>query len=350
MAHAVLLLPLLLLQGDSPRRGDWKPRDVPPGWHVLETPSYQIQSQIARETTKRIGEHLEGMMATYRRLLPFRKSARPFTVKIFANREGYLAYGASSRSLAYYSEGERELVAYDTGLVGGAITRPKEETAEESRVRLGSEEPPEDAPAHRKEAWPLLQELRAKLAMDLLGVLSHEGWHQYFHHFIVSKVDFPSWLDEGLGDFFSEASPGLATGEDLRGVPTAPVRVAWVRIALLEGRTAAFDEILRFRQRDYYRDGQAYYAQGWSMTHFLLTHADEKVRAIVPTLLRTFKDTHHMDRSTERAFRGHDVRKLGEDWKAYVARLEIGEPEVRDLVERIEAIVMRHLAGDGAGR
>jgi hypothetical protein len=337
-----LLLVPLLVQGSDVKRGDWKPRDVPPGWHLLETASYQIQSQIGSAATKRTADHLEGMMATYRRLLPFKKEARRFTVKIFANRANYLDYGAPRSSLAYYSEGEREVVAFDTGLVGGVRTRPAEETAAESRARLGSDEPPADAPEPRKEAWPLLQELLAKLAMDLLGVLSHEGWHQYFHHFIVSKVDFPSWLDEGLGDFFSEASPGLASGEDLRSVRPAPVRVAWIRIALLEGRTAPFQEIVRFRQSDYYRDTQAFYAQGWSMTHFLLTHADPKVRAIVPTLIHAFKDTHHMDRSTDRAFRGHDVSRLAREWERTVAALEIPDPEIRDLVERIEAIYLRH--------
>jgi len=355
MAAALLLpLALLLLQPAQERekelrRGKWRPRDCPPGWTLHETPSYQAQSELPKETTKIVVDHLEGMMKSYETFRPFAKERDRYVVKIFANRAHYLAYGAPQGSAAYYSEVERELVCYDTGKIGGKQTREPKEVSEEIRKRLEADKPPDDAPSWRKEAWPILQEIRSRLSHDLLGVLSHEGWHQYFHHYIVSKVDFPSWLDEGLGDFFYRAPPGITKLDEFQKVPPLDVRFPAVRLGLLSGKTAPWKEILRFRQDKYYADAQTFYAQGWSMTHFLLTHPDPKARGIIPKLLVTFKDKHRMDLSTEMAFRGIDVDELEGEWKIYIANLRFDDPELRRLLEDAEAIVIKHIGAGGNG-
>ena len=40
----------------------------------------------------------------------------------------------------------------------------------------------------------------ARYKMDILGAASHEGWHQYFHWYVGSRVSLPSWINEGMGD------------------------------------------------------------------------------------------------------------------------------------------------------
>ncbi|HET6201490.1 MAG TPA: DUF1570 domain-containing protein [Planctomycetota bacterium] len=349
---AILLLPLALLllppqeKEKELRRGKWKPRDCPPGWTLYDTRSYQAQSELPRETTKLIVDHLEGMVDSYETFRPFPKAQEKFILKIFASRAHYLAYGAPAMSAAYYSRDAKELVCYDTGKIGGKVTRDAKEAAEETRKRLEAEKPPDDAPAWRKEAWPILQELRGRLSHDLLGVLSHEGWHQYFHHYIVSWVDFPSWLDEGLGDFFYRASPNVAKVEEFQNVAPLEVRFPGLRLGLLAGKTAPWKEFLDFTQQRYYADAQTNYAQGWSMTHFLLTHPNPKVRAIIPTYLTVFKDKHRMDLADAAAFRGHDLAGLETEWKEYVAKLRFDDPELQKLLDQAEAILMKHL---GAG-
>ncbi len=352
-AAALLPLALLLLQPQERekdlRRGKWKPRDCPPGWTLQETRSYQVQSELSPETTALITDHLEGMMKSYETFRPFNKPRDKYILKVFASRKHYLDYGSPPGSAAYYSQGEKELVCYDTGKIGGKSTRDPKQVEEEIKKRLETEKPPDDAPAWRKEAWPILQQLRTRLSHDLLGVLSHEGWHQYFHHYIVSQVGFPSWLDEGLGDFFYRASPDVPNAEAFRNVPPLDVRFPALRLGLLSGKTATWKDILDFTQEKYYADAQTFYAQGWSMTHYLLTHPDPKVRAIIPNYLVVFKDKHRMDLSNAAAFRGHDIEKLEAGWKEYVASLRFDDPELQSLLEQAEAILMKHLGGNGDG-
>ena len=35
----------------------------------------------------------------------------------------------------------------------------------------------------------------AKTPNEIIGVFAHEGWHQYFHWYCTSKIEFPSWCD-----------------------------------------------------------------------------------------------------------------------------------------------------------
>ena len=49
-------------------RGPWKKRDVPEGWILHQSKSYQIQSQAGMEKAKRLAAHMEAMLKVTLRL------------------------------------------------------------------------------------------------------------------------------------------------------------------------------------------------------------------------------------------------------------------------------------------
>jgi hypothetical protein len=69
----------------------------------------------------------------------------------------------------------------------------------------------------RQRVAELVEAISDAYVPDTGRALSHEGWHQYFHMYTVSWVAMPSWLDEGVGDYFYMAT---ATRRQARGTAT----------------------------------------------------------------------------------------------------------------------------------
>jgi len=317
---AVLLLGVLAAAapaGDARvRPGEWNPGKVPEGWVAIETEHYQVQSQCGEAKGRRLGDHVEACLEMYAEMLPFRKRMPRFVVKLFADRAEYLDYGAPRGSVAYYSKGRKEIVGYDTGVVAGVRDIPDVSTTALDVV-LDDEE--------RARLEELLAEVTDAYTMDAAGVLAHEGWHQYFHYYTVSWVQMPSWIDEGVGDYFytaryDEQQGGFVLGDLNEG------RLRSIRYAFDDGTSVPFGELLGFAQRDYYENPGVFYAQGWSMVHFLMHHEDPELAGLIPEYVEYFKDKKSIEKTNRRIFRDLDLEQLDREWIGWVLRRPFRDP------------------------
>ena len=309
------------------RPGEWSKRKVPDGWVVVETDHYQVQSQVGEAKARRLADHLEAMLDVYGEILPFRKKLPTFVLKLFDGPASFHAYNPGARgAAAYYSKSQKELVAYDSGIILGERDIP-------ARIRLVPGLDVVLTDAEVEELAALFERITDAYLLDLAGVLAHEGWPQYFHYYTVSWVPMPSWLDEGLGDYFYTAVQEQGAGSDYVLGAVNDYRLRVLQTAFEEGTFARFAELLEFEQADYYSNAQVYYAQGWSMVHFLMHHQDEKLRKLIPKLIKDFKDTKNFRRSTDKAFKGRDLDELEREWVGWVLSTEPDDP-LRELAER----------------
>jgi hypothetical protein len=317
--------------------GKWNKRDIPDGWVVVEGEHYHVQCAAGERKAEALLAHLEQMWGVYTEFLPFRKKPSTFVLKIFPDIDGYHAYGGPKGSAAYYNRGERELVGYDTGVILGkrdvaARARPLPGVAE----RLG--------PGARERLDALCEEITDAYTMDTAAILSHEGWHQYFHNYTVSWVEMPSWLDEGVGDYFFMArrDEQHADGHGYRLGDLNHYRLRVVKRAMVDGSTVSFSTLQSFAQQDYYSNASVYYAQGWSMVQFLMHHEDADTRELIPKLIKDFKDTKNFQKSTDKVFRKVDMAALDRDWIAWVLSqptvdpLAVAAQEFGDRLEPVE--------------
>jgi hypothetical protein len=308
-------------QGGGPiRPGPWQTAaKVPPGWVVHNTKNYHVQSEAGIEKAKRLGEHMEVMNEIYRRMFRTDKGgAKQQTIKLFKDEKTYKGYGAPQGAAAYYSSGEREMVCYDTGkwmdegTPAGPITGA--DTAESRlarRLKL------------MDDAWK----------MDLLGCAAHEGWHQYFHWFVGSEVSLPSWINEGMGDYFYTAAP-----KEKKGAKRTPValgntfdgRLMIIKEAKRQDRMVPLAEFLGMHQREYYSNPSVCYAQGWALCQFLLHGAEGKYAKVVPNYIMLVKDDTNTEVVQARAFKGIDVALLETEFKAW---LDTQKPSAAALAE-----------------
>ena len=279
------------------RPGPWQTASkVPEGWVVHNTKNYHIQSQCGIEKAKRLGVHMEVMNAVYRRMFkPGKGGAKQQTIKLFKDEEAFHGYGAPPGAAAYYSPGEREMVCYDTG--------------------KWSDEEPTEAPATGKESR--LDRLRRRMSrfedmmkMDLLGCAAHEGWHQYYHWLVVSRVDLPSWINEGMGDYFYTTAPKDGKGKKAELGRMFDGRLSILQAAKRQDRMEPLPKFLEMLQSDYYSNPSICYAQGWAFCQFLLHGADGKYEKVIPNYVRLLcNDTNWRD-VQERAFRGIDLELM----------------------------------------
>jgi hypothetical protein len=311
---ALVVLASPALAGDPDvKPGKWNKRDVPAGWVVVDGEHYHVQCEAGREKAEALLGHLESMWEVYSQFLPFRRKPPTFVLKIFADVDGYHDYGGRPGSAAYYDRGRRELVGYDTGVILGRRDIP-------ARVRLWPGAGGELQGPDRERLDALFERITDEYTMDTAGILSHEGWHQYFHNYTVSWVAMPSWLDEGAGDYFFMARRDGQAGEE-HGYQLGDVnhyRLRVVKRAMVEGSTVSFRTLQSFAQQDYYSNPSVYYAQGWSMVHFLMHHEDPEFRGLIPRLIKDFKDTKNFEKSTDKVFRKVDMDELDRQWIAWV--------------------------------
>ena len=118
----------------------------------------------------------------------------------------------------------------------------------------------------------LFEEITDEYTFDTARVLSHEGWHQYFHNYTVSIVSMPSWLDEGVGDYFFTATRDGQNADGGHGYRLGDINMYRLRVlrrGLAEGSAVDFPTLLDFEQEQYYSNPSVFYAQGWSIVHML---------------------------------------------------------------------------------
>lgn len=303
LAAGLLLAVCAALTAQDIKRGPWQPRHCPEGWVIHETRNYQVQSQAGIDKARRLGEHMESMQKVYRAMFKPDKSVfKQYTIKLFKDRPSFIAYGASPGAGAYYSATDREMVCYDTG------KWMDEEATAATETGSGAERP----------------DFRELYAMDILGAAAHEGWHQYFHWYVTSWVQLPSWINEGMGDYFYTAVPKHGQGKK---VPAElgrmnPMRLLVMQTAVRQGRHVPLAEFIAYTQQEYYSNANVCYAQGWALCQFLL-HSDNKdYKLVIPTFVRLVRDDTNMEAVTRRAFKGIDMAALEQDFLKWVTQQE----------------------------
>ncbi|MCB9884798.1 MAG: DUF1570 domain-containing protein [Planctomycetes bacterium] len=326
LAAALAVSPLAAQRG----RGDIKPgpwntaSKLPDGWVIYESRYYQVQSQAGIEKAKRLAEHMEVMNAVYRSMFrPDKGGAKRQAIKLLKDREAFLAYGAPPGAGAYYSPTEREMVCYDTG---------KWSDEDKVEAAVTGEDSAKSAGARRR------AQMEDIMKMDILGAAAHEGWHQYFHWYVVSWVELPSWINEGMGDYFYTASPRETKGRkkkaDLGG--KNGMRLAVLKAAVKQDRFVPLADLIKYTKADYYSNASICYAEGWGLCQFLLHSGNKKYEKVVPLFVRLVRDDTNMQVVTERAFKGVDMAELQADFLAWLDKQtllpedEVGDDDGKD--------------------
>jgi hypothetical protein len=297
------------------RPGPWTKSKTPDGWTLHRTRNYQIQSQCGSDKAKRLGDHMEVMNKVYRRMFrPGKDGAKRQVIKLFKDRVAYLQYGAPPSSAAYYSRGDREMVCYDTG-------KWSDEKAAKAAV-TGKQDSASDALKKR------LGRLNDMMKMDLLGCAAHEGWHQYFSWYTVSlTAPLPSWINEGMGDYFYTAAPKKVKG---RKVPAKLGRLNEGRLMVLksairQNRYVPVEQLITMPKSEFYRNGSVCYAEGWAFCQFLLHSGNKKYAKIIPNFVRYVRDNSNYTEVRKRAFKGINLEKLEVEFKQWVDKLSVAD-------------------------
>jgi len=320
MGGALLALLLALpATAQEIRPGKWRINDEPEGFEILKTKLYQVQTQVPEETVLTVVDHVEALMREFHRRFYIRKPIDEFVLKMFESRAEYRGYGGPASALAHYDPTHRELVCFDTGKITGRERGVNRADLDRMRITLtgrGLAQEIQDPAA--KAALPYLS------TPFLLGVLGHESWHQYFHFWIGSKVDFPAWLDEGIADYFYTALPS-EHGREVRTGILNPMRFPTIYAAIKNDKHVPVAEILRYRRDQYYANASLCYAQGWSIVYFCWHGGNPRYEKIPEKLIRVFKDKHNMDKATDIAFRGIRLDRFEEEWKRFYLSMDFGE-------------------------
>jgi hypothetical protein len=96
-------------------------------------------------------------------------------------------------------------------------------------------------------------------------IIQHEGFHQFAA--AVIGGDIPTWVNEGLADYFGEA---LFTGDDMITGVIPEWRRKRIRQNLQSGKFKPIDELMRLSLEEWNREmSQANYDQSWSIVQFL---------------------------------------------------------------------------------
>lgn len=117
---------------------------------------------------------------------------------------------------------------------------------------------------------------------DVFAIMSLEGgeergrqtlFHEYTHHFMAQHAPaaYPSWLVEGYAEYFKTAR----FKPDVIELGVTNERIAWLRGRIWE----PYGQILGRRAlegRD--RDVDAFYAQSWLLTHYMISDPDRLKR------------------------------------------------------------------------
>ncbi len=261
-----------------------------------ETEHYRIRTDISAEFAELVGRHMEVIFQEYaERFRDYGEVDERFQVAVLRTQEGYMAEAPPQvrGSTGVFVSSKRLLAAHAEG----------------------------------------------RTTEEVLRTLYHEGFHQFMYMAISRKC--PVWLNEGLAEYFSEAT---WNGQQfvLGYVPT--VRLHTVREAIREGRHIRLPELFtldidRWLQdvRTDARRASLLYSEAWSVVQFLI-HADGgRYSEMLNTFLREVADGAGEEEAFQKAF-GTDVAAFENAWKRYMLALE---PSPKFLVRgNMEAIML----------
>jgi hypothetical protein len=270
---------------------DWNILRSAKGWYVIE---YATRPDFA----KRAGEEMEQIMALYKQVLPTQKAIPPCRVKLFDREDDFQYYSGAWGAAAYWSPGQEEIVAY-------RFEGDKLKVDSKEEFTIAEDKNPEDV---------------------TFKILYHEGFHQYMHFYMGRARDIyvPSWLNEGLGDYFF----GGDWSKDKRkfSIGLNDWRLKKIYDAVKKGDHVGIDKIIRYEQMQYYNNASLCYAEGWALNYFFQQSeaARKKGYHLLPQkMLQELKTGGNWEKATDRTFAGIDLKKMEEEWKEFVLALPV---------------------------
>jgi len=134
----------------------------------------------------------------------------------------------------------------------------------------------------------------------------------------------PSWLNEGMGDYFFGGEWTKGRGKFDIGINDW--RVKTIVDAVKKNEHVPLEKIFRYEQMDYYKNAQLCYAEGWAINYFFQKSPVGKKAGyfqIPAKMLEALKTGGDWEKATDKAFAGVDIKKMEEEWKAFVLTLPI---------------------------
>jgi len=272
---------------------------------VLLKPNYRVETDISPEAAQVIGAHMEAVHAAYRAILGGlgRVAVPPFRVRVYRERRDYLEVVGEglARTIGLYVPEMRLLLAC-----------------------IGSDD-----------------------LGRILGVLRHEGWHQ-FSHAVFGNL--PPWVDEGLAEYFHHARvhrgrlvQGELPARELRFVQRAVAQ----RLALPLAELLALDHEAwtELRERDA-RRGSLAYCQAALLVHCLLDGEGGRYRqGFYQYLAQLYRRA--TPGEAMRQILGGDLARLQRVWERYLAA---ARPSPRYLCRENLSLIGQVLLNYGGGR
>jgi len=273
-------------------------------WQLLRSSkgNYLIEYATSTEYAKKCGEELEQIQALYRQVIPSAKGIPQCRVKVFDREDDFMYYGQMSGAAAYWSPGQEEVVCYK--FEGDKVTLDSRE-----EFTVAEERPAEET---------------------TFKVLYHEAFHQYMFYMMGKgrRIYVPSWLNEGLGDYFFGGEWTKNRGKFTIGINDW--RVKTIVTAVKKNEHVGLDKIFRYDQMQYYSNAHLCYAEGWSINYFFMQSPVAKAKGypqIPVKMLEALKTgaggEDGWQKATDKAFAGVDLKKMEEEWKAFVLTLPI---------------------------
>jgi hypothetical protein len=270
-------------------------------WNVMRSSkgSYLIEYGTSPEYAKRCGEELEQILALYRQVIPSQKGIPQCRVKVFDREDDFMYYSGAYGAAAYWSPGQEEIVCYK---FEGDKVKSKESSEE---FTIAEERAPEEV---------------------TFKILYHEGFHQYMYYLMGRErgVYVPSWINEGLGDYFFGGEWQKSPRKFSIGINDW--RIKRIYDSVKAGKHVPLAQIIRYEQMQYYRNPGLCYAEGWSINYFLLTSPVAKAKGwnLIPQrMLESLKGSGNWEKATDKVFTGVDLKAMEEEWKTFVLALPI---------------------------
>ncbi len=244
-----------------------------------QTEHYSIETDVSPEFAHLVGAHMEEIFKEYsRRFGNYGQMKLRFRVAVFDDEEEYwrVAPPQVKGSTGVF-------VAYDQLLA-----------------------------AHR----------HGRTTEEVLRTLYHEGFHQFMYSLVSQKC--PIWLNEGLAEYFSEATwngDGFTTGQ----VPT--LRLHTVQSAIARGNYIPLAELFsmgsgRWLQNvstDSHR-ADLHYSQAWSVAQFVIHAEGGRYAGMLDRFLKELSEREDEAEAFRVSF-GTDVQAFERAWAQYVMSL-----------------------------
>ena len=231
-------------------------------FYKVETDNYSIATTVSKKFAYRIADHMEEIHKEYRDRLSNifgEEDVEKFRVVVFDKQSNYLrALGDKVRGTAGIFMSNEQLLA---GFVG--------------------KRPPS----------------------ALFKTLYHEGFHQFLFHYIGPNC--PIWLNEGLAQYFSEAT---WTGNGYRVGDIPPHRIYTLKREWENKQWMSLEKLLSLTNsewmgmvEDQSPRSSLIYNQTWLFVHFLIDGANGKYRDNLEEYLEDIAD----DEDSYEAFTDH---------------------------------------------